>query len=657
MTKIMKAGQEITSKSVNANIILNEQTRQANELLRQQRIAKVEEDLEVGIGAFTTDTETILARQGKSTLLQNLISKDEQLAEKVDATDVKYTMLKNDGIGTKVLLDNGSYADYAGGAISAVTLYNDVGFNTNGALTQDFVSKELTKVQTIAALAQTVQSQGQWKSDGTIDAAMSTYKACHYNVTGLSYIVVSAIANHSAGNPNYVFLDVNGAVLALGSTTTTTYTNVAIPVPIGAVKFGITLYYTQYTSAVVSSATLAKLKDRVSTLETDMLAKQPAIGDGDIIPSMLADDAKGLLTNGYNVPRTVLQNYQWRLDGTMVASSSTFYAATYDVADLDYLFIENIVLSSNTNENRCSFIWLGAADAPIASPDTFSGGKTITNTAFKVPEGALKLAVTLYYDTYNAAIVRKATLNSYEAEIKSLTNEVDNLFETVSDLMISGLTGLYDDFTIKANTPSILGAETFSGHTWQATGSYPNNIEILDGKITNLAGNFYLFVPFLNFNYMSMKASFIQKAVPPETPSGTPLCVMIFESGSNNLLNFIHLTFSRDSVDVSVRNETNEFIRNYTVMQGNYQYSEIPLGEVFDVSAWIVGNVLFIRKPNGELFILQSNDFTKETKWAKWQITSADLATYKGYIHEVSAGTKDTEKAFRIATKLKALMV
>ena len=47
MTKIMKAGQEITSKSVNANIILNEQTRQANELLRQQRIAKVEEDLQV----------------------------------------------------------------------------------------------------------------------------------------------------------------------------------------------------------------------------------------------------------------------------------------------------------------------------------------------------------------------------------------------------------------------------------------------------------------------------------------------------------------------------------------------------------------------------------------------------------------------------------
>ena len=43
----MKAGQEITSKSVNANIILNEQTRQANELLRQQRIAKVEEDLQV----------------------------------------------------------------------------------------------------------------------------------------------------------------------------------------------------------------------------------------------------------------------------------------------------------------------------------------------------------------------------------------------------------------------------------------------------------------------------------------------------------------------------------------------------------------------------------------------------------------------------------
>ena len=61
--------------------LANDIDRQANELLRQQRIAKVEEDLEVGIGAFTTDTETILARQGKSTLLQNLISKDKQLAE------------------------------------------------------------------------------------------------------------------------------------------------------------------------------------------------------------------------------------------------------------------------------------------------------------------------------------------------------------------------------------------------------------------------------------------------------------------------------------------------------------------------------------------------------------------------------------------------
>ena len=65
MAKIMKAGQEITSKSVNANIILNEQTRQANELLRQQRIAQVEEDLQAGVGAFTEDTEIINARRDK----------------------------------------------------------------------------------------------------------------------------------------------------------------------------------------------------------------------------------------------------------------------------------------------------------------------------------------------------------------------------------------------------------------------------------------------------------------------------------------------------------------------------------------------------------------------------------------------------------------
>ena len=69
----MKAGQEITSKSVNANIILNEQTRQANELLRQQRIAQVEEDLQAGVGAFTEDTEIINARRDKSgTIHENL---------------------------------------------------------------------------------------------------------------------------------------------------------------------------------------------------------------------------------------------------------------------------------------------------------------------------------------------------------------------------------------------------------------------------------------------------------------------------------------------------------------------------------------------------------------------------------------------------------
>lgn len=175
MTKIMKAGQEITSKSVNANIILNEQTRQANELLRQQRIAKVEEDLEVGIGAFTTDTETILARQGKSTLLQNLISKDEQLAQaelnKVDkggAEQVTFAMLSQDA---KTAMTGGSVAVVGVDGVSkANTVPNSVTKNKLSAELQNMFFDAFT------VRAMTFADLGYYTMDGVLNTLAGYHK-------------------------------------------------------------------------------------------------------------------------------------------------------------------------------------------------------------------------------------------------------------------------------------------------------------------------------------------------------------------------------------------------------------------------------------------------------------------------------------------------
>ena len=66
---------------------------------------------------------------------------NEQLDTKANTTD--FNFIRKDGNGTKVLLDNGMYADFSGGEVSSVTLYSELGYKTDGAITQKDVSNAI----------------------------------------------------------------------------------------------------------------------------------------------------------------------------------------------------------------------------------------------------------------------------------------------------------------------------------------------------------------------------------------------------------------------------------------------------------------------------------------------------------------------------------
>lgn len=98
-----------------------------------------------------TKTEVVSARKGFETLGKRLDVFDSQLEQNMNYLEVKKAnkndldFLKTNGIGNKVLLDNGTYADFSGGQVSSVTLYNEKGLNENGAITQKGITDTLSK--------------------------------------------------------------------------------------------------------------------------------------------------------------------------------------------------------------------------------------------------------------------------------------------------------------------------------------------------------------------------------------------------------------------------------------------------------------------------------------------------------------------------------
>lgn len=83
--------------------------------------------------------EVVKARKGEASLDVKITKMGEQLdtIDQKKANTIDFNFIKKDGKGTKALLDNGTYADFSGGNISAVTLYGDLGYGTDCAITQN----------------------------------------------------------------------------------------------------------------------------------------------------------------------------------------------------------------------------------------------------------------------------------------------------------------------------------------------------------------------------------------------------------------------------------------------------------------------------------------------------------------------------------------
>ena len=237
MTKIMKAGQEITSKSVNANIILNEQTRQANEqtrqaneqtrqaneLLRQQRIAQVEEDLQAGVGAFTEDTEIINARRDKSgTIHENLKARldAEKLISEQSAVSLSNQLAdvaEQLSATNQPIVDTGNYfsADNTNAALQELGAHKASTENPHGVTktqvglgnvdnTSDANKPVSTAVQTALNLKAN-KVQEAWITPTLLNGWVnfdSGYASCQYRIDSLGTVHLKGmIKNGTLGTP------------------------------------------------------------------------------------------------------------------------------------------------------------------------------------------------------------------------------------------------------------------------------------------------------------------------------------------------------------------------------------------------------------------------------------------------------------------------
>lgn len=94
------------------------------------------------INAGNSNAEIVDARGNYAKLKERLDKEHGEVISQLDTIDIKKAnkndliFLKTDGIGNKVLLDNGTYADFTDGQVSAVTLYNELGVNEDGAINQ-----------------------------------------------------------------------------------------------------------------------------------------------------------------------------------------------------------------------------------------------------------------------------------------------------------------------------------------------------------------------------------------------------------------------------------------------------------------------------------------------------------------------------------------
>ncbi len=260
--------------------------------------------------------------------------------------------------------------------------------------------------------------------------------------------------------------------------------------------------------------------------------------------------------------------------------------------------------------------------------------------------------------TYNMSDIDSLTFGS-ENRDEVLVREMISYESFINDIknVLSDSSTVYNDFSLCDNDSNVRAIALQTGQEMITTGAGADKTRITDGKICN-DENYYLYVDgdsAIKYIGMTISYSKIHDYTQSNSNDIQP-CVMMFAKKDGTWANLLHLLFYRDNVAINTR-EGDGFLWNTKTIKGVMTYDKMSLDSAYTVSAYIVDNVMYVRKPDNTVVVFQNDYFRDVFPIMIWQVYNQPQYNHRGYIHEIFAGAKpNVENVYRAKNRLNELM-
>ncbi len=213
---------------------------------------------------------------------------------------------------------------------------------------------------------------------------------------------------------------------------------------------------------------------------------------------------------------------------------------------------------------------------------------------------------------------------------------------------------IYCDLNLFKDTIDILKVKTQTGKILSFNGEGYQHTYIKDGKMRN-EQNVRTFGK-LNTpaKYIGMKYSYIKEGDKTgDQANNFPPCILLLGQNDNPWIYIIHILFYKDKIEINTRHGEG-FVDDCVLIEGNKRINPLETGKTYEASVQIVGNKLYIKKPDGEWAVFQNDFFTEDFNTACWQIWNLSKSNIHGCLQELYAGDRPgLENAYRVINKLK----
>ncbi len=245
---------------------------------------------------------------------------------------------------------------------------------------------------------------------------------------------------------------------------------------------------------------------------------------------------------------------------------------------------------------------------------------------------------------------------SVEEMLQNVSENYSVMYNMLKESVQSPL-WVYDDFSLKADESNIETLVTQSGQYLKFNGEGSKETCIKNGMLVN-NNNYRLYCMRSEpIKYIGMRYSYQNSDYAGEdAKEHIPPCVLLLGQQKDPWGSIIHILFYNNIVYINHRRNGGDFTYDAIILEGTSSFAAKPVGGVYEVSAYLEGDKLYIKKPDGKYLVLQNEYYKEAFPMACWQVFNKPEYLTKGCIHEIFAGNKPgVESAYRAINKIKTL--